>query len=161
MPDGRVKLADFGFAARLEEGANYVRGWAGTNAYAAPEVHMRRERSALSDVWSLGVLSFFMMTCEVNASCARACAPIITRGPQFPFGDDGVLDERACEKRKARRRAEDMLRQRGCSDEAVSFIMSLLVPESRRPSVALALQHPWITCVCGGFATPRFSPASL
>ena len=58
MLDGRgyAKLADFGYAARLEgeEGRTYT--MCGTDEYAPPEMLRNQGRSFPSDWWALGVL---------------------------------------------------------------------------------------------------------
>ena len=59
-PDGRLVLTDFGTA--VDHGDARATVIAGTPAYTAPEVFFGHEASVLSDVYSLGVLLFRMLT---------------------------------------------------------------------------------------------------
>ena len=58
---GHPKIADFGLATRKKSYAGF-----GTFAYAAPEVFDRTKESMtdykLADVWSLGMIYYFMIT---------------------------------------------------------------------------------------------------
>ncbi len=66
-PDGRVKVLDFGIAAFLHQADDVTRtgtrdgGTPGTLPYMAPEVLNGERASALSDIWSLGVLLYEMI----------------------------------------------------------------------------------------------------
>jgi GTPase SAR1 family protein len=64
-----AKLCDFGLAklrsltsASISVASGHV---VGTFAYAAPEIHEGRDHSEASDVYSLGVVMWELMTCEV------------------------------------------------------------------------------------------------
>jgi eukaryotic-like serine/threonine-protein kinase len=67
-PDGRVKVLDFGIATSVGAPANdettmdptWGAGTAGTLGYMAPEVLNGEPATALSDIWSLGVLLYEM-----------------------------------------------------------------------------------------------------
>jgi tetratricopeptide (TPR) repeat protein len=62
LPDGRVKLLDFGLARRLDSGGLTEEGVAvGTAAYMAPE-QLRGERAGTAaDLWALGVVLYEML----------------------------------------------------------------------------------------------------
>jgi TolB-like protein/Flp pilus assembly protein TadD len=57
--EGRIVLMDFGTGRRLDEQENAV---AGTPLYLAPEVFQGQPATAQSDVYSLGVLLFHLLT---------------------------------------------------------------------------------------------------
>jgi hypothetical protein len=67
--DNEAKLCDFGLAklrsltrASISVVSRHV---VGTYAYAAPEIHEGRDHSEASDVYSLGIVMWELMTCEV------------------------------------------------------------------------------------------------
>ena len=55
-----VKLADFGLAVSMRP-KGYIRGYAGSFPYEAPEVMALKQYDESADVWSLGVLLFGML----------------------------------------------------------------------------------------------------
>lgn len=63
---GVAKLADFGTAFDLSEVTHtLVQTLCGTPAFAAPEVVRKEKHTSASDVWSLGVVFFNMLTGEI------------------------------------------------------------------------------------------------
>ncbi len=61
--DGRVKLADFGLARAVTEVTSTTTGTVlGTVAYLAPELVVRGESDARTDVYACGILLFEMLT---------------------------------------------------------------------------------------------------
>jgi eukaryotic-like serine/threonine-protein kinase len=66
-PEGRAKVTDFGIARSLEtdDGLTKTGRVLGTTDYVAPEQAMGKEIDARSDVYSLGVLLFEMLTGEL------------------------------------------------------------------------------------------------
>uniref|UniRef100_A0ABD2XEI8 cGMP-dependent protein kinase n=1 Tax=Trichogramma kaykai TaxID=54128 RepID=A0ABD2XEI8_9HYME len=58
---GYVKLVDFGFAKRLENGRK-TWTFCGTPEYVAPEIILNKGHDVSADVWSLGVLMFELLT---------------------------------------------------------------------------------------------------
>jgi serine/threonine protein kinase len=61
-PDNQVKLIDFGVAKVLQEGASVVSTYAGSPNYMSPELIQGKKYSFSSDVWSLGIIIYEMMT---------------------------------------------------------------------------------------------------
>jgi serine/threonine-protein kinase len=65
-PDGRAKVTDFGIALSLDDGGLTATGRVlGTTDYVAPEQALGHEVTAQSDVYSLGICLFEMLTGEV------------------------------------------------------------------------------------------------
>jgi serine/threonine-protein kinase len=63
LPDGRVKLLDFGLARRLDAQALTEEGTAmGTAAYMAPEQLQGQRTGTAADLWALGVVLHEMLT---------------------------------------------------------------------------------------------------
>lgn len=57
-----VRIVDFGLAARIERELGYVAGAAGTEGYMSPETSIRLQSSCASDVYSLGVMMYEMLS---------------------------------------------------------------------------------------------------
>ena len=60
-PDETLKLADFGFAAILNNEASLLRTCCGTPAYVAPEILKGKGYTAAVDMWSLGVILYVLL----------------------------------------------------------------------------------------------------
>jgi len=94
-PDGRVKVLDFGIAASLynpagdetTRAATREEGTPGTLAYMAPEVLNGERASALSDIWSLGVLLYEMIAAHLPfaGKTPAATASAILQAPLPPL----------------------------------------------------------------------------
>lgn len=61
MPDGRVKVLDFGIAKALSASRNFTRNQFGSIPYSSPERLNTGEVDAASDLWSVGVVLFEML----------------------------------------------------------------------------------------------------
>lgn len=118
----RVKLIDFGYATRFEDGA-MVNGMYGSLRYVAPEVLQGQAYDARADVWSLGAVVYAMVLGRV------------------PFcGDD-----RKARRQNMRGEVDYTGHFRSLSREAQEFIRWLLsVDPAQRPTAEEALRHPWL-----------------
>merc|ERR1711964_968781 len=64
--DGKIKLADFGTAYDLSELTHTVaQTLCGTPAFIAPEVVRKEKHTTSTDIWSLGVVIYNMITGEI------------------------------------------------------------------------------------------------
>uniref|UniRef100_A0A8B9JP31 non-specific serine/threonine protein kinase n=1 Tax=Astyanax mexicanus TaxID=7994 RepID=A0A8B9JP31_ASTMX len=120
-----VKLTDFGDAAHLS-GSPYVHRLVGSPEFSAPELVLGEPASLASDLWSLGVLAYVMLSGAspfLDESAEETCLNICRLDFSFP---------------------EDYFRN--VSGAARDFVRSLLRAEaSRRPSAQACLQgEPWL-----------------
>ena len=87
---GRIVLMDFGTGRELErENAEPTAGLSGTAIYMAPEVLDHQRASAASDVYSVGVLLYFILTgaYPVEATSLEGLRAAHHRGLRTPLGD--------------------------------------------------------------------------
>lgn len=125
FPQGEAKLCDFGISRLILPGEEIFE-IAGTPDYIAPEVLQYEPISLATDMWSLGILAYVLLTGHTpfGADSKQATYCNITLGeldfPQELFED--------------------------VSAEAVNFITQLVVKDPRkRISIDEALRHPWMT----------------
>ncbi|XP_034414613.1 myosin light chain kinase, smooth muscle-like isoform X2 [Cyclopterus lumpus] len=120
----RIKIIDFGLAAELEEGQPLL-VMHGTPEFVAPEVISYEPVGLESDMWSIGVICFILLSGEspFQGNTAAETLALVTAA-QFEFDQESFED---------------------ISDEAKDFISSLLKKDRRcRLSCAEALAHPWM-----------------
>jgi calcium-dependent protein kinase len=117
-----LKLIDFGLSTPLSTKERYR---VGSPYYMAPEM-VRGKFEYASDIWSIGVILFVMMTGTYPFNGRE-------QNEVFEKIKRGVFDVRLLEKQK-------------CSEEVKDLIKKLLVLEpSRRLPIKEAMEHPWIT----------------
>ncbi|KAJ6661403.1 hypothetical protein lerEdw1_015032 [Lerista edwardsae] len=119
-----IRLADFGDAVQLNT-TYYIHQLLGNPEFAAPEIILGNPVSLTSDVWSIGVLTYVLLSGvspfldeSVEETCLNICRL------DFSFPDDYF---------------------KGISQKAKDFVCFLLQDDpAKRPSVALALQEQWL-----------------
>ncbi|XP_073677543.1 triple functional domain protein [Garra rufa] len=119
-----VKLTDFGDAVQLSS-TPYVHPLLGSPEFAAPELVLGDPVSLSSDLWSLGVVTYVMLSGAspfLDESVEETCLNICRL--DFSFPDDYF---------------------QGVSQAARDFVCLLLRTEpSKRPPAAACLQDPWL-----------------
>ncbi|XP_012692686.2 serine/threonine-protein kinase 17B [Clupea harengus] len=123
-PLGDIKLVDFGLARRLGT-AGELREILGTPEYVAPEILNYEPITTATDLWSVGVIAYMLVTGE---------SPFAGDNKQETFLNVSQVNV-------------DFSRETFSlvSELAVDFIRKLLVkvPEDR-PSAADCMTHPWL-----------------
>ncbi|XP_011642090.1 serine/threonine-protein kinase 17B-like [Pogonomyrmex barbatus] len=124
FPDCDVKLCDFGISRYISHGAD-IREILGTPDYVAPEVLNYEPISLATDMWSVGVLLYVLLT---------GCSP---------FGGD-TKQETFCNISRCRLDFPDDLFE-DVSEEARDLMRKLMVKDpNERLTVTECLQHPWL-----------------
>lgn len=88
LPDGRVKVLDFGIA-RMARHAEYAHGaLRGTPAYMAPEQLRGEPVTAATDVWAIGVIGVHLVTGvrPYDGTDPGVIAQAVLRGPPSAIG---------------------------------------------------------------------------
>ncbi|XP_036966365.1 serine/threonine-protein kinase 17B [Acanthopagrus latus] len=123
-PPGDIKIVDFGLARRLGA-VGELREILGTPEYVAPEILNYEPITTATDLWSVGVIAYMLVTGE---------SPFAGDDKQETFLN--VSQVNVDYSREAFSRVSEL---------AVDFIRKLLVkaPEDR-PSAAECMSHPWL-----------------
>lgn len=121
----QLKLIDFGLAAKLDPKQS-VKVTTGTAEFAAPEVASNEPVGFYTDMWSVGVLAYILLS------------------GLSPFG--GETDEETLKNvKKCDWNMDDPCFSK-VSDDAKDFIKKLLVLDpSSRMTIHEALEHPWLS----------------
>ncbi|KAI5097212.1 serine/threonine-protein kinase 17A [Silurus meridionalis] len=124
QPLGDIRIVDFGLSRRMDEKSE-VREILGTPEYVAPEVLSYEPISTATDMWSIGVLTYVMLTGE---------SPFLGQDKQETYLNISQVNVDY---------SEDTFQ--GISSLAVEFIQSLLHVDPRNRSTADdCLNHPWL-----------------
>ncbi|XP_056145619.1 kalirin [Lampris incognitus] len=120
-----VKLIDFGDAVQLSTHRRYVHLLLGNPEFAAPELIRGTPVSMATDVWSVGVLAYVMLSGVspfLDESPEETCVHICRL--DFCFPEEYFSD---------------------VSQAARDFVSATLQQDPRkRPSATSCLQHPWV-----------------
>ncbi|XP_005796758.1 serine/threonine-protein kinase 17A-like [Xiphophorus maculatus] len=123
-PLGDIRIVDFGLSRRMDKIAE-VREILGTPEYVAPEILNYEPISIATDMWSIGVLIYVMLTGE---------SPFLGDDKQETFLNISQVNVDY---------SQDTFE--GISSLAVDFIKSLLVKTPRKRATAEeCLNHPWL-----------------
>ncbi|XP_064171156.1 serine/threonine-protein kinase 17A-like [Anguilla rostrata] len=123
-PLGDIRIVDFGLS-RCMDNVKEVREILGTPEYVAPEILNYEPLSTATDMWSIGVLTYVMLTGE---------SPFLGDNKQETFLNISQVNVDYSQ--------EIFL---GVSSLAVDFIKSLLVKNPRQRATAEdCLKHPWL-----------------
>ncbi|XP_041924915.1 kalirin isoform X2 [Alosa sapidissima] len=141
VPVPCVKLIDFGDAIQVS-GHRYVHLLLGNPEFSAPELIQGTPVSLTSDVWSVGVLAYVMLSGVspfLDESLEETCVNICKLDFCFP-------EEYFC----------------GVSQAARDFITSTLQQDPRkRPTATFCLQHPWVSAHSGDYSKTPLDTARL
>ncbi|KAL5004238.1 hypothetical protein ScPMuIL_017694 [Solemya velum] len=120
----KVKLIDFGLSQKID-GNQEVRAMNGTAEFVAPEVVGYDPLSTDTDMWSLGVITYILLS---------GASPFLGDNQQETYQNISAVEYQFDEEYFA-----------DTSQLAKDFIMKLLVHEpKKRSNVADCLCHPWI-----------------
>ncbi|XP_023269736.1 serine/threonine-protein kinase 17A-like [Seriola lalandi dorsalis] len=123
-PIGDIRIVDFGLS-RCMDNITEVREILGTPEYVAPEILSYEPISTATDMWSIGVLTYVMLTGE------------------SPFQGDSKQETFLNISQVNVDYSQDTFE--GISSLAVDFIKSLLVKNPRKRATAEeCLNHPWL-----------------
>jgi serine/threonine protein kinase len=127
-----LKLIDFGFAQIFDATNNKFQGVCGSPIYIAPEVLRKAPYAASSDIWSAGIICYFLLSGE------------------FPYKDAQKMDmANLCNTIKAKTITMSDMKDgvwKGISNEAKDFILSMLDKDpAKRKTAQVLLATPWIT----------------
>ncbi|TKS92202.1 Serine/threonine-protein kinase 17A [Collichthys lucidus] len=123
-PLGDIRIVDFGLSRRMDN-ITEVREILGTPEYVAPEILSYEPISTATDMWSIGVLTYVMLTGE---------SPFLGDGKQETFLNISQVNVDYSPETFE-----------GISPLAVDFIKSLLVKNPRKRATAeQGLNHPWL-----------------
>ncbi|XP_075702542.1 serine/threonine-protein kinase 17A-like [Rhinoderma darwinii] len=124
-PLGYIRIVDFGLSRQVDS-IKEVREILGTPEYVAPEVLSYEPISTATDMWSIGVLTYVMLT---------GVSPFLGDTKQETFLNISQV---------AIQYSQEEFE--GISDEAINFIKSLLIKNPRKRARAdQCLNHAWLS----------------
>ncbi|XP_020820094.1 serine/threonine-protein kinase 17A [Phascolarctos cinereus] len=123
-PLGDIKIVDFGLS-RMMESSEELREIMGTPEYVAPEILSYDPISTATDMWSIGVLAYVMLT---------GISPFLGDNKQETFLNISQMNISYSEEEFE-----------AVSEAAVDFIKALLVKKpADRATAEECLRHPWL-----------------
>ena len=126
--DAEVMIADFGLSRVIEEDKLHaIIEICGTPGYIAPEVYTRSGHGPSVDIWSLGIIAFYILSGYI---------PINRATTKQELYDNSMGDYSF----------EPVKYWSNVSDTAKCFIQRcLIVDPEKRPTAKELLEHPWLT----------------
>jgi calcium/calmodulin-dependent protein kinase I len=123
--DAPLVLVDFGISCYVDPQTQMMKTVCGTLGYTAPEVFMNNAYTSAVDIWSIGAITF----------------ALITGAPPFSTMSEQAFLEEAC---SGNIEFMDIYWEH-VSNEAKEFVRTLLQPDpTKRPTAEEALALPWM-----------------
>lgn len=91
QPDGTLKLIDFGIAREYKQDSGADTTYVGTKGYAAPEQFGRAQTDARTDIYSLGVTLYHLLTGKSPYEPPYGFVPVRTLNPKLSRGIEHIL----------------------------------------------------------------------
>lgn len=93
QPNGKIKLIDFGIAREYKEKAISDTSYIGTKGYAAPEQFGKAQTDARSDIYSLGVTMYHIVTGKSPYAPPYSFVPVRQLNPQLSIGIEKIINK--------------------------------------------------------------------
>lgn len=93
QPDGTLKLIDFGIAREYKQDSDADTTYVGTRGYAAPEQFGRAQTDARTDIYSLGVTVYHLLTGKSPYEPPYGFVPVRELNPELSRGIEHILDK--------------------------------------------------------------------
>ncbi|MEH7355232.1 protein kinase [Neobacillus drentensis] len=90
-PEGKIKLIDFGIAREFKNENTTDTTNLGTKGYAAPEQLSGKQTDARTDIYSLGVTLYYLVTGKTLSDPPYELRPIRTWNPSLPEGLEHII----------------------------------------------------------------------
>lgn len=91
QPDGSLKLIDFGIAREYKQESSADTTYIGTKGYAAPEQFGRAQTDARTDIYSLGVTVYHLLTGKSPYEPPYQFVPVRELNPELSAGIEYIL----------------------------------------------------------------------
>lgn len=91
QPDGSLKLIDFGIAREYKQESSADTTYIGTKGYAAPEQFGRAQTDARTDIYSLGVTVYHLLTGKSPYEPPYQFVPVRELNPDLSAGIEYIL----------------------------------------------------------------------
>ncbi|MBQ2995310.1 MAG: protein kinase [Peptococcaceae bacterium] len=93
QPDGTLKLIDFGIAREYKADSSADTTYIGTKGYAAPEQFGKAQTDARTDIYSLGVTMYHLLTGKSPYQPPYQFVPVRQLNPELSAGIEHILDK--------------------------------------------------------------------
>lgn len=109
QPNGELKLIDFGIAREYKQESNADTTYIGTKGYAAPEQFGKAQTDARTDIYSLGVTMYHIMTGKSPYEPPYQFVPVRELNPKLSHGIEYILNKCIQSEPEARYQSVDEL----------------------------------------------------
>lgn len=93
QPNGSLKLIDFGIAREYKQESNADTTYIGTKGYAAPEQFGKAQTDARTDIYSLGVTMYHLLTGKSPYEPPYQFVPVRQLVPELSHGIEYILNK--------------------------------------------------------------------